>query len=222
MKAALLVGTLAFAATLYAQAPGAAPPAGSTANPSYPQIPAGSSVVVSAQLLRGIDAKKAKPGDPIVAKCTQDLTVGSEVLIPRNGKLVGHVVSVQAKGRGNPESVLAIAFDKAILRDGREIPVAAAIQALIPPPAMVDEGGETVLGIRNVRSAKPRTTALFPGTLKTAPSASPSPADPTGVVGLKGMQLEAAPASETSVIHSNSQNVRLESGTRLILRVSLP
>jgi len=47
-------------------------------------------------------------------------------------------------------------------------------------------------------------------------------ADSSGVIGLKGLQLDASSSSSagTSVIHSSSDNVRLESGTRLVLRMT--
>lgn len=131
-------------------------------------------------------------------------------------------MGVQAKGRGRPESILAIAFEKAVMRDGREISLTATVQALLPPETMSAEAGDTDFGIRNLRPSKPRTTGLLPGTVSSQNPGHALPTNATGVAGLKGMQLEAVPATETSVIHSNSRNIRLESGTRLILRVSFP
>ena len=225
MKAALLVGMLALATILYAQAPGSstAPvpsPSPAANQTSTPAFSVSSGVVLSTELIRGLDARKAQPGDPVVVKCAQDLTVNGEVLIPRNAKLIGHVVAVQTKGRGKPESLLAIAFEKAVMRDGRELPLTATVQSLVPPETMADEVGDTDFRIRNLRTANPRPTALLPGIASTPTHALT--ANRTGVTRLEGLQLEAVPATETSVIHSDSRNIRLESGTRLSLRVSFP
>lgn len=88
MKAALLVGILALTTTLYAQAPGSnAPPvpsAGPFANQSSTlALSATYGNTLSAELIRGIDVRKAKPGDPIVVKCTQDLRVDGAVLVQK-------------------------------------------------------------------------------------------------------------------------------------------
>ncbi len=233
---ALLIGLIAISTTLCAQTPGNSAqtipnPVASANEATESASQPVSDIILSAELTRGIDARKAQVGDTVFAKCTQDLDENGEIGIPRNAKLVGHVVSVQTKGRGKPESVLGIVFDRAILRDGREIPLTAAIQALAPPPIMASEVGDSDFDIRNVSPVKPRTSGIMPGAAKTVTpesslriTAPTLPADASGVVGLKGVQLETVPfaAANTSVIHSSSQNVRLESGTRLILRVSFP
>lgn len=205
-------------------------------NPGEPQASQGADLMsqastgatLQAELIRGLDARKAKPGDAVVARCQQDFKLHGDILIPRNAKLVGHVVDAQKKGRGKPESTLSIAFDKAIMRDGREIPLTASIQALAPPSIMAAEAGDTDLRIRNAPVAKPRSSNLFPGAIPTAKASASTEsslaASTSGVINLRGLQLESNPTSSLagSVIHSSSDNVRLESGTRLILRVSLP
>ena len=227
MKTALLVGTLAISTTLWAQAPTSGkPPIGpetavtSRANPG---------TALQAELIRGLDARKAKPGDAVVARSQQDLKLRGEILIPKSARLIGHVVEAQKKERGKPESTLGIAFDKAILRDGREVTITASIQALAPPSILAEETGDTDLQIRNAPAAKPRTSGLLPGAIRTILPETPASTDSslttstTGVVGLQGLQLESATSMVGgSVIHSSSRDVRLESGTRLILRVSLP
>ncbi len=227
MKTALLVGILAISATVWAQAPN---PAEAQAGPdAEPTGQANPGTALQAELTRGLDARKAKPGDAVVARCQQDLKLHGEILIPKNAKLIGHVVEAHKKGRGKPESTLGIAFDKAILRDGREVPLTASIQALAPPSILAAEIGDPDLQIRNPPAAKPRASGLLPGAISTiypetsASTDSSLTTSTTGVVGLQGLQLESATSMVGgSVIHSSSRDVRLESGTRLILRVSLP
>jgi hypothetical protein len=227
MKAALLAGILAISTMLGAQVPNLGEPQASQGADLISQASTGAAF--QAELIRGLDVRKAKPGDAVVARCEQDFTL-RDILIPRNAKLVGHVLEAQRKGRGNPESTLGIAFERAIMRDGREIPLTVSIQALAPPSIMAAEAGDADLRIRNTPAAKPRTSPLFPGAIKTsrpetsASADSSSAASTTGVLSLNGLQLESTSTSAVagSVIHSNSRDVRLESGTRLILRVSLP
>ncbi|HZC23015.1 MAG TPA: hypothetical protein VE866_06730, partial [Candidatus Binatia bacterium] len=78
----------------------AAPP---TSNPgtsqaqtaSAPKIAPGS--VIPVQLTKTVDAKKAKTGDEVVAKVTQDMkTQTGEVLVPKDTKVTGHVTEAQA------------------------------------------------------------------------------------------------------------------------------
>jgi biotin carboxyl carrier protein len=58
--------------------------------------------------------------------------------------------------------------------------------------------------------------------LETVPGAKPmSIGMPLGIIGLKGLSLSTAPSTNTPgpVIVSNTQNVKLESGTQILLRV---
>ena len=223
---------------------------------------ANSGIHVEAELTKGLDAKKAKVGDPVMAKCTKEASGKGGLRIPKNAKLIGHVTEVQARGKGQGQSTLAIAFDKAQMKDGREIPVQAVIQALAAPPSMAMESdtaasandtmsapsgaGRSVGGpLSGVNSTVNSTTSAAAGTAgnvagNTASAAgnlgshagaagsgaaganSSLNAATTGVIGLKGLQLDttAANSTQASVLRSSSDNVRLESGTRLVLRLT--
>ena len=85
---------------------------------------------IPATLSKPIDARKAKSGDPVMAKTTQDVRSGSGVIIPRGSRLVGHVTDAKAKAKGDSESAVGIAFDRAILRNGQQVPLNASIRAL--------------------------------------------------------------------------------------------
>ena len=223
---------------------------------------ANSGVNVEAELTKGLDAKKAKVGDPVMAKCTKEATGKGGLRIPKNAKLIGHVTEVQARGKGQAQSTLAIAFDKAQMKDGREIPVQAVIQAVAAPPSMAMESDTAASGndtmsapsgagrsaggaLSGVNSTVNSTTSAAAGaagnvagntasaagnvgsqvgaTSNAATGANSSiNAATTGVIGLKGLQLDttAANATQASVLRSSSDNVRLESGTRLVLRLT--
>jgi hypothetical protein len=51
-------------------------------------------------------------------------------VVPKGSKIIGHVTQAQARGKGESQSAMGIAFDRAVLKDGREVPLAASIQAI--------------------------------------------------------------------------------------------
>jgi hypothetical protein len=101
-----------------------------------------SGTTLQAELAKSIDAKKAKPGDEVTAKLTQDVKTDGKVVMHKGSKLVGHVTEAQAKSKENAESKLGIVFDKAMLKGGEEVAFSGVIQALAPPA----QGGLSVAG----------------------------------------------------------------------------
>ena len=100
----------------------AAPPAGS-------QLQSGS--LIYAELSKSIDSKKAKVGDPVVAKVTQAVLSHGRILIPRNTKIIGHLTAAKARTKDQPQAQLGIVFDRAELKDRSQVPLTSAtIQAL--------------------------------------------------------------------------------------------
>jgi hypothetical protein len=90
----------------------------------------GSGAAINAELTAPIDSKKAKPGDPVAARTTEPTKSSGKTVIPKGSKLVGHVTQASARAKGDSESALGIVFDKAILKNGQEMPLNVAIQAL--------------------------------------------------------------------------------------------
>jgi hypothetical protein len=85
---------------------------------------------MNAALSQPVDAKKNKPGDPVTAKTTQATKSEGEVVIPKGSRLVGHVSECKQRSKEEKESALGIVFDKAILKNGEEIPLNVTIRAL--------------------------------------------------------------------------------------------
>src|SRR5260370_2986350 len=85
---------------------------------------------MNAALSQPVDAKKNKPGDPVTAKTTEATKSEGKVVIPKGSKLVGHVTECKQRGKEEKESSLGMVFDKAILRDGEEIPLNVTMRAL--------------------------------------------------------------------------------------------
>ena len=89
-----------------------------------------SGTAFNAALSSPIDSKKCKPGDPVNAKTTEAAKSEGKTVIPKGSKLVGHVTQASARSKGESESALGIVFDKAILKNGQEMPLNVTIQAL--------------------------------------------------------------------------------------------
>ena len=89
-----------------------------------------SGTTFEAALDKPLDAKKNKEGDKVFAHTTQAVKQDGQVIIPKGSKLIGHVTQAKARAKGESESALGIVFDQAVLRNGQEIPVNLAIQAV--------------------------------------------------------------------------------------------
>lgn len=98
---------------------------------------------MNATLSRPVNARKAKPGDEVTARL-DDVQSSGDVMLPRGTTLIGRVTEAQPRSRrssgsaaGSGASRLGIVFDRAVLDDGREVPVNAAIQAVAAAEAAV-------------------------------------------------------------------------------------
>src|SRR5882762_4622084 len=89
-----------------------------------------SGAAMNAVLSQPVDAKKNKPGDQVTAKTTEATKSEGKVVIPKGSKLVGHVTECKQRSKEEKESALGIVFDKAMLKNGEEIPLNVTIRAL--------------------------------------------------------------------------------------------
>lgn len=211
-----------------------------------PRIAPGS--VIPVELTKGIDAKKAKTGDPVEAKVTMDLkTDAGEVLVPKDTKVLGHVTEAQPRTKEQKESQVAIAFDHAVMKSGGNMPLPLSIQAVISPSAANSggnnngpyEGGGTSASQPSTGGAAPTTGSRGGMNTGAPPPQAPGGLPPDspaqgggsagqpitgkteGVVGISNLKL--APASQPaqgSVLTSEKNNVKLESGTLMLLKVN--
>ena len=230
------------------QTPAASAPATeSTPGPASnsPKIAPGS--VLPAQLTKSIDAKKAKKGDEVVAKITQDLRNNAgTVVVPKDTKIVGHVTEAEARSKEQKESQVAIAFDHAVMKNGEQMQMPMSIQAIIAAPnrnpanASAEQpssspstgtaGAPTAGGGRSgsmggtapAPSSPPQTSGSAPaGTSAGTQAQPPITGDTQGVVGIANLKLSPAPdPTQGSVISSEKSNVKLDDGTFLLLRVN--
>jgi hypothetical protein len=216
---------------------------------------------VQAELSKPVDVRKNKPGDEVIAKTTQDVKSDGKVVLPKGSKIVGKVTQAQARAKGQDESQLGIAFDHAILKDGSQMPVSFAIQAVgssesAASAAVADDSammggnaggmargsgsggaagsrGGLVGGVGSTAGGAANTTGSVAGsTLHTGNVAGANTgtnvaggltSTSQGVVGMPGLTLSSVASGTTtagSMISSSSSNVRLDSGTRMLLRAN--
>jgi hypothetical protein len=199
--------------------------------------------LINAELTGSLDSKKVKPGDAVNARTVTDLkTNDGRTVLPKGTKIMGHVTQASVRGAGQPESSLGLVFDKAILKSGQEIPLNAGVQAVGAPPSSSfgnsTPAGEPLGGSRpaapgggvqdtsrggNMNGASSTPNGIGDPSVGAYPSdtgnanAGQWDANTRGVVGLHNLSLNAAGEGQGSVIKSTGKNVKLDSGTRLLL-----
>jgi hypothetical protein len=177
-------------------------------------------------------------------------TNNGEMIIPKGTKVIGHVTEAQPRSKEQPESEVGIAFDHAVMKSGSEMQVPLSIQAIIAPPsanpANGNGGGYDQPGSGGAAGgASPSSTAgrssgmggsAAPPPVANVPMSSSTPADAQsgssangritaqtqGVVGISNLKLTMAASNPTqgSLVSSEKNNVKLESGTLMLLRVN--
>ena len=225
------------------------PPAGAASSAAPGQGPTqfAANTVLPVELTKSLDAKKMKQGDPVEAKTATDMLSQGKIVLPRGSKVVGHVTSAKAHTKDSPDSSLGIAFDHVVMKDGSQMPLPAAIQAIGAPlnqnPLATSEGvptggmspgmggggmgGSSGMGGRaGTGGGTSQQPSSYPGVgVPTSPEGNPSghpavgalTASSQGVIGLKGLELKSG--AQGSVITCDNKNVHLDGGTQMIIRV---
>src|SRR6476619_4106957 len=88
---------------------------------------------VFAVVLKRLDTKNASLNQELTLRTISDVAVNGIVVIASGSTVVGHVVEFATKGKESQQSILAIVIDKAVLENGREIPLQAIIAAVAAP-----------------------------------------------------------------------------------------
>jgi hypothetical protein len=218
-----------------------------TGSPAAPGQKIAPGSVIPVELTKTIDAKKAKTGDQVVARVTQDMKTNSgEVLVAKDTKIMGHVTAAQSRTKEQKESELGIAFDHAMTKTG-EMQQPMSIQAIIAPLNNTSSSGGDIGSSQGTPVTGGSTASSPMGSRNTAMGGAPPPPPPStdaaagtdataaggarppitgntqGVIGmpeLKLLEANAQNAALGSVMSSEKGNVKLESGTLMLLRVN--
>jgi hypothetical protein len=220
------------------QAGAPAPPNDSTKSDLAP----GTTICVA--LATTIDAKKANPGQLIFARVTLPVLGKGKVILPNDAKIMGHVVSARPRSQDGDESEVAIVFDHAVVKRGTQMPLALTVQAIgrstMSAEEIADQQARTRgpfgAGSSQASNSTTRQPNMVPPPM---PREDPDPGPPGpvtpglnggqhpaldtgshGTVGLPDLTLtESADATTGSLVRAKKKDVKLESGTEMILRV---
>lgn len=210
-----------------------------------PRIAPGS--VIPVELTKTIDAKKEKAGDEVQARVTQDMkAVNGRILLAKDTKVLGHITEDQPRTKEQKESHIGIAFDHVVMKNGADTQLPMSIQAIIAPPNSSPDNYANA-GAGNSPTAPSQGGMSSGGNMGRSPGSAPSPAQnspaagsefPTtpqqgahaqqpitgntqGVVGISNLKLSTtANGTQGSLVSSEKGNVKLDSGTLMLLRVA--
>jgi hypothetical protein len=186
-----------------------------------------------ADLETSLDSKKAKAEEKVAVRVIETLKIQDRVIFPKGTQIVGRVTQASARGKGDPDSLLIIQFEKAVLKGGEEVPVRLAIKAMAPPRHMQtgdSPGLDPLAGTHAGTMTSPMGNGRQGSTVdRNAGGAGDANAgsndvdqlttESRGVYGMSGLRLQADVSRPVpvSIVSSNGKNVRLDSGTRLAL-----
>jgi hypothetical protein len=172
-----------------------------------------------AVLTKPLDSKKLKEGDVVTARITAELHMRSGETIPRDSKLTGHVTKAEARSKGDPQSALGIVFDKITLPDGKDMAIKGVLQAIGPsltasgpPDASQSIGPGMMAGHEGAQGAGTTPPSMGGMSQTTRTSAPVLNGQSKGVIGIKNLEL-----GDNSVLLSSGKEIRLDSGTQLIV-----
>ena len=209
-----------------------------------------SGTTVNGVLVKSLDSRKAKAGDQVVLKATEDVKSEGKIVVPKGSKIYGRVTEASTKTEGKANSSLAVVFDRAELKDGSSVVLNTVVQAIaqgqihsapqaddmVSASSHVGAGAHQAAGsggglLRSVGatagSATSNVTELgasagstLGGTVNSGVQSTLN-SSTSGVVGLQGLALNSGLSNATSgsVITSTGKSVRLDSGTRFLLKV---
>lgn len=177
-----------------------------------------------------LDAARNHPGDPVLANVLVDMMIGTHVAIPKGSLFTGKIVSVTPKSKSSKESTIEIEFESLKFPDGQVYPISATVQALLvkTPPAdeqTVGGGAPTraMSGTNNggvtsdIENGDRERGAVVAENAEHYSLGRVMPANATGVHGVKNVSLKTR--DDVSVISSSKHDVKLDSGSQMLLLV---
>jgi hypothetical protein len=179
-------------------------------------LPNGTGIVGA--LTTNLDTKHSKVGDRVEVEVTQDVKPTGQVLLRRGSHITGQVALAYAFSKGDSTAKLEIVLDKVVAKSGEQIPTYLAIYALA---AKNDPAKEDLQDGRGLNATS--TRAGINGGLGRPGNGVLTP-DTKGVIGLESLRLTplARDNPPTSLVRSESKDVRLEKGTEIVLVVVGP
>jgi uncharacterized coiled-coil protein SlyX len=198
-----------------------------------------------AVLTSSLESRSATAGQEFTLRTISDVVVDGQLVIPKGSRVLGHVTEAVTKGKDQPQSELWLVIEKAVRRDGSEVPLQGIIAALAAPqnnsladdptygmlhsnePAQSGAGvsGAASSGVMPASSKASSTASVATANLKGVMDKRPVlDENSQGAIGYENLSLEwhlIVPPPIT-VITSKGKNVKLQSGTQMLLRMAPP
>jgi len=198
---------------------------------------------VFATLTAAIDSKIAVKGDEITLQTLNDITVGTVVIIPKGTKIMGYLANVINKDKQEPKTFLAIAIDRAILKNG-DIHLQGIIAAIAAPQTpLPDDPTYAMMHSNEPKMVGSRTSsASSSGTLQPSSKANSNAAvataefkgasesglllreDSQGAIGYENVEISwnlSIPPPLT-IIATKAKSLKLLANTQVLLRMVPP
>jgi hypothetical protein len=193
---------------------------------------------LTAEFTKGIDTKKANTGDEVNAKTTADAKLPDGTELPKGTKLLGNVVEVTAKSKERKNSHLVISLNRAVTKDGKDLPIHAAVTSVTAPamPQSMDMpspggGGMAPSGGGDSSGSGGSASAPMPSASPSVPTAGGDSTMQQGAM-LKSAQdhvpvgnmpnvLLSAPTTPNSagILDAQNQNISISSGTKFTVNI---
>jgi hypothetical protein len=178
--------------------------------------------MIQVEMSKDVDARKAHPGDIFQTRLWNDIRVGDKVVVPKKSVIMGHVVEAQPRGKGGAESKLTIAFDKALVKGGAEIPLHGAVERvqLSPMAVAAASKGGTQLYSPNPGST---TNIAMPAQMPEAGTGGPDdqlPAPGPSNVRDPNISLQKDSSGTQTTLSNSKEEMKLKHYATLDVRIA--
>ncbi len=189
-----------------------------------------------ALLTGSLESKSATAGQEFTLKTISDVVVDGQLVIPKGSRVLGHVTKAVTKGKDQPKSELSLVIEKAVRQDGSEVLLQAIIAALAAPQnnSLTDDptygmmhsnepaqSGANAAAASKASSIAPVATANLKGGMDARLVLDENS---QGTIGFEDLSLtwHFITPPPITVISSRGKNVKLQSGTQVLLRMASP
>jgi hypothetical protein len=186
---------------------------------------------IHAVLEKMVHPKKVKVGDAVTARVTEATKLKDGTELSKGSHIVGTVTDVKLKADKEGPSKLGLLFDKAQLKDGKEVPLVMALVSVAPrweqgsvDPVAADNGAASAGRVSQMSQAAGRSDGsagsdtLNKGLGVRGASAVSENAMHPGVCYLPDMTIATYSMGDPgTILQSSKTTVFLDSGTRLLL-----
>jgi hypothetical protein len=185
-----------------------------------PSLPAGT--LVQVELSSDLDAKKVRAGDTFRTKVWEDVRSGNQIILQQKTIIVGHVVDAQPRTKDNPESKLILAFDKALLKDGSEVPLHGVVERVQLSSVALAAAADAKAHSYNETPFRGSTTNVAMPTASSTDEGQYDPHMPPGPTNVRDKSIDTkadASGGQTVFTSANHTDVKLRRFATLDLRI---